>query len=162
MSAMASQITSFTIVYSTVCSGVDQRKHQSSASLGFVWGIHRWAVNSPHKGAVTRKMLPFDDVIINEAAATPVKYERDRKNLPVGFTKWNDIPSRPKREFRRLTNGVLVTTRLSPSANHNASFIEKLHWDWLTGLHKYYVYVSFGIRCEYNRYGKCTLILVNI
>ena len=41
----------------------DQRKHQSSASLAFVWGIHRWPVNFPHKGPVTRKMFPFDDVI---------------------------------------------------------------------------------------------------
>ena len=65
MLAMASQITSLTIVYSTVYSGADQRKHQSSASLAFVWGIHRRPVNSPHKGpAVTRKMFPFDDVIM--------------------------------------------------------------------------------------------------
>ena len=42
MSAMASQITGVTIVYTTVCSGTDQRKHQSSASLAFVSGIHRW------------------------------------------------------------------------------------------------------------------------
>ena len=42
----------------------DQRKHQSSASLAFVWGIHRWPVNSPHKWPVTRKMFPFDDVIM--------------------------------------------------------------------------------------------------
>ena len=65
MSAMASQITSVTIVYPTVCSGTDQRKHQRSASLAFVWGIHRWPVNSPHWGPViTRKMFPFDDVIM--------------------------------------------------------------------------------------------------
>ena len=44
--------------------GADQRKHQSSASLAFVWGIHRWPVNSPHKGPV--KMFPFDDVIMVE------------------------------------------------------------------------------------------------
>ena len=43
--------------------GVDQRKHQSSASLAFVWGIHRGPVTSPHKGPVTQKMFPFDDVI---------------------------------------------------------------------------------------------------
>ena len=61
MRAIASQITSLTIVYSTVC----QRKHQSSASLAFVRGIHRWPVNSPHKWPVTRKMFPFDDVIMN-------------------------------------------------------------------------------------------------
>ena len=36
MGAVACQITSFTIVYSTVYSGADQRKHQSSASLAFV------------------------------------------------------------------------------------------------------------------------------
>ena len=64
MSVMASQITSLAIVYSTVYSGADQRKHQSSASLGFVRGIHRWLVNSPHKGPVTWKTFPFDDVIM--------------------------------------------------------------------------------------------------
>ena len=52
--------------YSTVYSGADQRKHQSSASLAFVWGIDRWPVNSPHKGPVTRKMFPFDDVIMTD------------------------------------------------------------------------------------------------
>ena len=64
MSAMASQITSLAIVYSTVYSGTDHRKHQSSALLSFVRGIHRWPVNSPHKWPVTRKMFPFDDVIM--------------------------------------------------------------------------------------------------
>ena len=64
MGAMTSQITSFTIIYSTVYSSADQRKHQSSTSLAFVRGIHRWLVNSPHKGPVTRKMFPFDDVIM--------------------------------------------------------------------------------------------------
>ena len=64
MGAIASQITSLTIVYSTVYSGADQRKHQSSASLAFVRGIHRGSVNSPHKWSVTREMFPFDDVIM--------------------------------------------------------------------------------------------------
>ena len=66
MSAMASQITSLTIVYLSVNSGVDQRKHQSSASLAFVRGIPRWPVNSPHIGPLTRKMFPFDDVTNHE------------------------------------------------------------------------------------------------
>ena len=75
MGAMASQITSLTVVFSTVItsitivysivnSGADQRKHQSRASLTFVRGLPRGPVNSPHKGPVTRKMFPFDDVII--------------------------------------------------------------------------------------------------
>ena len=55
MSAIISQITSLTIVYSTIYSGTEQRKHGSSASLAFVWGIHRWPVNSPHKRPVTQK-----------------------------------------------------------------------------------------------------------
>ena len=65
MDALASQITSLTIVYSTLYSDADQRKHQSSASLAFVWGIHRGPVNSPHKWPVTRKIFPFDDVKIS-------------------------------------------------------------------------------------------------
>ena len=64
MGAVASQITRRTIVYSTVYSGADQRKYQSSASLTFVRGIHRWPVNSPHKWPVTRKMISFNDVIM--------------------------------------------------------------------------------------------------
>ena len=64
MGLMVSQITNLTIVYSTVYSGADQRKHQSSASLAFLRGIHRRPVNSPHKRPVTRKMFPFDDIIM--------------------------------------------------------------------------------------------------
>ena len=63
--AIASQITSLTIVYLTVYSDADQRKHQSSAWLVFVWGIHQGPVNSPHKWPVTRRMFPFDDVIMS-------------------------------------------------------------------------------------------------
>ena len=64
MCAMASQITSRTIVYSTDYSGAHHRQHQSTALLAFVQGIHRWPVNSPHKWPVTRKLFPFDDVIM--------------------------------------------------------------------------------------------------
>ena len=64
MSAMASQITSITTVYSSVYWGADQRKHPSSAFLVFVRGIHRWPVNSQHKGPVTWKKFPFGDVIM--------------------------------------------------------------------------------------------------
>ena len=49
LSAMASGITAVSIVYSIVCSGANQRKHQSSASLAFVWGIQWWPANSPQK-----------------------------------------------------------------------------------------------------------------
>ena len=62
MSAMGSPITVASIVYSAICSGADQRlKHESSASLAFVSGIHRWPVNAPHNGPV---LFPFDDFIM--------------------------------------------------------------------------------------------------
>ena len=77
MSAMASQITSITIVYSTVYSGADQRKYQSSASLAFELGIHQWPVNSPHKWPMTLKMFPFDDVIL-----------KNSEHFPANETRW--------------------------------------------------------------------------
>ena len=67
MSMMAPQITGVSIVYSTICSGPQQRKYQSSASLAFVRGIHWWPVNSPHKRPVMLKMIPFDDVIMTKS-----------------------------------------------------------------------------------------------
>ena len=83
---MASQITSLTIVYSTVYWGADHRNHRSSASLAFVWGIHRWPVNSPDKWPVTRKMFPFDDVIM--------RYLLSRFNIEwrkILWLQWNQV-----------------------------------------------------------------------
>ena len=57
MSAIAFQITGVSIVSSIVCSCADQRRDQSCASLAFARGIHRWPVDFPHKGPVTRKMF---------------------------------------------------------------------------------------------------------
>ena len=64
MDTMASQITSLTVVYLVIYTSADKTKHQSSALLAFVRGIHRGPVNFPHKRPVTRKMFPFDDVIM--------------------------------------------------------------------------------------------------
>ena len=84
MGTITSQITSLTIVYSTVNSGADQSKHQSPASPAFVWGIHRGPVNFPHKWPVTRKMFPFDDVIMS--------YDR---HLKVAHSEiWSTVKSR--------------------------------------------------------------------
>ena len=71
MSAMASQITGVSTVCLKVFPCADQRKHQSSASLAFVRGIHRWRVDSPRKGPVTRKMFPFVDVIMKMRLTFP-------------------------------------------------------------------------------------------
>ena len=61
MRAMASLITSVSIVYSTVCSGADQRKPQNSREFPD-------GGESLHKRLITRKMFPFDYVIIEESA----------------------------------------------------------------------------------------------
>ena len=64
MSLMASQITSLAIVYSPVCSGTDKKKKKKLRVTGLCEGNSPGPVNSPHKRPVTRKMFPFDDVII--------------------------------------------------------------------------------------------------
>ena len=85
---VASQITSLTIVYSTVYTDADQRKHQSSASQAFVRGIHRGPVNSPHKWPVMRKMFPFDDVIMHSSVREHLVYSslKQRWRFTVCFT----------------------------------------------------------------------------
>ena len=70
MGAIASQITGVSIVCSTLCSGADQRKYQSFASLTFLGGIHRWPVDSPHKGPVMRIFFPFNDAIMTYLAGS--------------------------------------------------------------------------------------------
>ena len=82
MGAIASQITSLKIVYSTVYSDADQRKHQSSASLAFVWGIHRGPMDSPHKWPVTLKMFLFDDVIMSKQSCVG--------GCPHPLLQWNN------------------------------------------------------------------------
>ena len=93
MSAMASQITGASIVWSTVGSGADQRKHQSSASLAFVSGIHWWPVNSPHKRPVTRKMFSCDDVIMSAtlivAPVPPIRYSGKCLEHDIAMTWYN-------------------------------------------------------------------------
>ena len=87
---MASQITILTIVYSIVYSGGDQRKLQCSASLAFVRGNHRGPVNSPHKWPVTRKMFPFDDVIMHaEFIGGHInRFALSKTSLPSLFSNW--------------------------------------------------------------------------
>ena len=74
MSTIVSQITGVTIVYSNVCSGADQRKNQSSASLADARRIHQSSSNSPQKEPVTRKKFPFDDVIMIYQQVVIIQY----------------------------------------------------------------------------------------
>ena len=64
MSTMACQNTVSRLFTQSFIQGADQRKHPSFVSLAFVRGIRWWVVNSLHKGPVTRKMFPFNDIIM--------------------------------------------------------------------------------------------------
>ena len=117
MSAMASQITSLTIVHSTVYSGADQRKDQSSVSLAFVS-----LVNSPHKGPVTRKMLPFDDVTMKKTATARLLSHRSHKtppHSPVGNM------------VTLLTSGLVLTLKRPGLCGWLRSTQFKLRLDWV-------------------------------
>ena len=86
MRAIASQLTGVSIVYSVVCSGTDKRKQQSFASLAFMRRIHQSPVNSPHKGPVTRKMFPFDDVAMETALVCALlDFGRVKTNMVTGL-----------------------------------------------------------------------------
>ena len=113
MDAIASQITSLTIVYLTVYSGADQRKHQRSASLAFVRGIHRRPVNSPHKWPVTRKMF----ALMTSSCPNVSSAERRRRiahtDLRLRFTP-RILAASSKRNFYvettfRRKSDVLIT-----------------------------------------------------
>ena len=114
--AIVSQITSLTIVYSTVYSDADQRKHQSSASLAFVWGIHRGPVNSPHKLPVTRKMFPFDDVIMETSHTRGPFYEHGLISDPA----WMNTHI-PRKVWDEITYSV---------PNFNGYTVEV--WEWIS------------------------------
>ena len=65
-----------------------KEKNQSSASLAFVREIDRWPVNSPHKGPVTRKMFPFDDVIMTDIS---LALEQSHNCANVSLVTPNDM-----------------------------------------------------------------------
>ena len=117
---MASQITRVSIVYSTVCSGADQRKLQSSASLAFVGGIHRWPVNSPHKRPVMRKkwfhlMMP----------SWNLRYLHEKKCNP--FLSW-----RSSRQWCRKADGTVRRYEDIRSRKPCGFVSNWKHWSMLT------------------------------
>ena len=98
--------------YLTVYTGADQRKHQSSASLAFVRGIHRWPVNSPHKGPVTRKTFPFDDVIMWTVIIN-YKYNRyfSHQHTCISINIRNlTLVWRPRRPINLIANLIMKCT----------------------------------------------------
>ena len=116
ISGMASQITSLVILYSSVYSGVDQRKHHSSASLAFVMGIHRWPVNSLHKGPVTRKCfhLMTSSCLVTICQFTPMltMFDPERGILWYSIScKWSCAVLSTDPAVILMTYGQTVATR---------------------------------------------------
>ena len=120
MGAIATQITSLTIVYSAVYSGTDQSKHQSSASLAFVWGIYRGPVNSPHKWPVTRKMFPFDNVIM----AAQWHYMVSGASISIGWS--NEYSSNGRYEVITSHNIYLLSIILQLISIQNSNIPESI------------------------------------
>ena len=104
MSAMASQITSVSIICSTIGSGVDRRKHHSSGSLAFVQGNHRRPVNSLHKGPVTRKMFPFGNVIMS--IGSNVKHICNCKRPPYLTSHLTEVAIMSNQRKYQATDGL--------------------------------------------------------
>ena len=117
ISAMVSQITSLVIVYSTVYSGTDQRKHQSSAPLAIMRGIHRWPLNSPHKGPITQKC--FHLMTSSWMAVNWLRYRQCRFSH---FWCWNrNIPG-------NFVNTIIGNTLVPPSPGAQQYVCSCLPW----------------------------------
>ena len=121
MGTMAFQITSLTSVYSTVHSGEDQRKHQSSASLAFVQGIHRWPMNSPHKWPVMRKMFAFDDIIMKSSNCDSLKVRWQWVNTFFFSSYFCWLSSFTGSESRIVEEDAHVRRNLSTNGRHDDS-----------------------------------------
>ena len=87
------------VIISTVYSGADQRRYQSSASLAFVRGIHRWTVNSPPKGPVTRKMFPFADHVMRQNFRTGCSKKIQLWNVCIIGLLWHMLASMMANSF---------------------------------------------------------------
>ena len=122
MGLIASQTTSLTVVYSIAYSDADQRKHQSSVSLAFVWGIHRGPVNSPHKRSVTRKMFSFDDVIMWYLPHMALSTSYSNNTTLVTLMTINYLVQRPNCSilFHEINSGIYVPFICTRNRKHQS------------------------------------------
>ena len=131
MGTMVSQITSLMIVYS--------KKTSKLRVTGLLRGIHRWPVNSPHKGPVTRKMFPFDDIIMRRPEATVTGHKQPRP-LTCGVssecsrTRSYETTSRDQRgkiEMFFSSPGACTASK-SPIVNHRSPIVAQLYFASVT------------------------------
>ena len=143
MGAMASEIISLTIVYSTVYSGTDHRKHQSSSSLACVRGIPRWQVNSLHKGPVTRKMFIFDDVIISTSARLTRAFHEGTKH------GWLNTPFKWQSTCNILSLTNVVDGKMRITLNVHPSVVTLVRFPHFFGQTADQMYFKRGRRAHY-------------
>ena len=116
MGAMASQITSLEIVYSTVYSCADQRKQQSSSSLAGICLTGEFPTQRP----VTRKMFPFDDAIMQGCGEA----------FAVLSVRLFLVHARP---IARATRHI----KCCKYSKTNNVWLTHTHWPWCTHTHKH-------------------------
>ena len=161
MGVIASQISSLTIVFSTVYLDRDQRKHLSSASLAFVRGIHRGPVNSPHKWPVRRKMFHLMASSWNSTFIWAVYKARsliqgicwgevkDTASLPWVMARW-EISLLP----------VVYTGSSEAWHRHSIGLPLRYHWPAITPVSNYHmlneylcaVYTGSSVACQRHWY----------
>ena len=112
-------------VNSTVYSDADRGKHQNSASLAFVRGIHRGPVNSPRKWPVTRKMFPFDDVIMFRVAS-PHSYDYFSASEVTLEVYYQEILYSNRNTLRPRLNGRHFTDK-----THSKAFLNEDNGIWI-------------------------------
>ena len=147
-----SEITGVSIAYLTIDSSAYQRKYQCYASLAFVRGIHRWPVDSPHKGPVTQKMFPFDDVIVYESCCTLIQ-------ILLSFDwRRTDEKSWSESTMLYLTDAYISQSALMSSdylwlnniwrANFNKIAGNHWHYYWELWCRSLFCYIVFVCVCQ--------------
>ena len=108
--------------------GADQRKHKSSGSLAFVRGIHRSPVNSPHKRPVTRKMLPFDDVIMQilHPRCYDVRPTWSQCHGNSGMQRWRPVSCLGRSKYKRLA--IRLTWKLCSLTSPSTVTMDTSSW----------------------------------
>ena len=156
MGAITSQITSLTIVYSIVYSDANQRKLRSSASLAFVRAIHRGPVISAHKWPVTRKMFPFDDVIMHWTVSCD-DFRHIRSNLPWQKRTSGEIC------FIQSYRWYLIVLSSDVTGLHNRPWLQRT-WLFLAKCCKLaaFIYNYFCLRRTVHRLALMTMLYLNM
>ena len=103
---MAPQITGVPIVCSTVCSGADQRKTSKLRVTGLCEGKPPMTGGSPHKGPVTRKLFPFDHVIMIKTRNVCIMYTSRIKSFVV-ITSDYGLPPTQCQSIPQISSALL-------------------------------------------------------